>query len=50
MLKNIREANNDEKEIVIIMDNAKYNRAFIVQDYAKELNITIKYLPPYSLT
>lgn len=47
-LKNIREAYNDEKEIVIIMDNAKYNRAYIVQDYAKELNITIKYLPPYS--
>jgi len=47
-LKNIRESYNDEKEIVIIMDNAKYNRAYIVQEYAKELNINIKYLPTYS--
>ncbi len=46
-LKNIRETYNDGKEIVVIMDNAKYNRAYIVQNYAKELNINIKYLPPY---
>jgi transposase len=46
-LKNIRETYIDGKEIFIIMDNAKYNRAYAVQDYAKELNITIKYLPPY---
>jgi transposase len=46
-LDNIRQAYNDRKEIVIIMDNAKYNRAYEVQDYAKKLNITIKYLPPY---
>jgi len=42
-LKNIRESYNDDKEIVIIMDNAKYNRAYAVQDYAKELNIKIHY-------
>ncbi len=30
------------------MDNAAYNRAYLVQDYAKEINIKIKYLPPYS--
>ena len=47
-LKNIRETYNDEKEIIIVMDNAAYNRAYPVQDYAKELNIKIKYLPPYS--
>ncbi len=46
-LKNIRESYDDGKEIVVIMDNAKYNRAYIVQDYAKKLNINIKYLPPY---
>ena len=46
-LENIREEYNDQKEIIIIMDNAKYNRAYEVQDYAKELNISIKYLPPY---
>jgi len=27
---------------------AKYNRAYVVQEYAKELNTNIKYLPPYS--
>jgi transposase len=48
VLINIRETYNDDKEIIIIMDNAKYNRAYIVQDLAKELNITIKFLPPYS--
>jgi transposase len=47
VLKNIREAYNDDKEIIIIMDNAKYNRAYIVQDIARSLNITIKFLPPY---
>ena len=46
-LKNIRDTYNDGKEIIVIMDNAAYNRAYPVQDYAKELNITIKYLPPY---
>ena len=48
VLKNIRETYNDDKEIIIIMDNAKYNRAYVVQDLAKQLNITIKFLPPYS--
>jgi len=47
-LKNIRETYDDKKEIIIIMDNATYNRAYPVQDYAKELNIRIKYLPAYS--
>ncbi|MCK5537721.1 MAG: IS630 family transposase [Bacteroidales bacterium] len=47
-LKNIRDTYDDDKEINIIMDNATYNRAYPVQDYAKELNIKIKYLPPYS--
>jgi len=46
-LKNIRNTYDDGKEIIVIMDNAAYNRAYLVQDYAKELNITIKYLPPY---
>lgn len=48
VLKNIRETYDDDKEIIIVMDNAKYNRAYVVQDTAKQLNITIKYLPPYS--
>jgi transposase len=47
-LKNMREEYDDGKEIVVIMDNAAYNRAYPVQDYAKKLNIRIKYLPAYS--
>ena len=47
-LKNIRKTYNDDKKIIIIMDNAKYNRAYVVQDLAKQLNISIKFLPPYS--
>ena len=46
-LENIRQAYKGQKEIVIIMDNAKYNRAYEVQEHAKDLNITIKYLSPY---
>lgn len=30
-LKNISETYNDEKEIVLIMDNAKYSKAYIVR-------------------
>jgi len=30
------------------MDNAAYNRVYLVQDYAKELNIKIEFLPPYA--
>jgi transposase len=48
VLDNIRETYNDGKPIVIIMDNAAYNRAYEVQAYAVELGIVIKYLPPYS--
>lgn len=46
-LDNIRQAYVDQKEIVVIMDNAKYNRAYQVQEHAEKLNISIKYLPPY---
>ncbi len=48
VLENIRKTYNDKKEIIIVMDNASYNRVYLVQDYAKEINIKIKYLPPYS--
>ena len=48
VLKNIRKTYNDNKEIIIILDNAAYNRAYVVQDVAIELNIKLKFLPPYS--
>lgn len=47
-IKNIRETYSDGKPIIIVMDNAKYNRAYSVQNYAKTLGIIIKYLPPYA--
>ena len=44
----MRNTYTDGKEIVIILDNARYQRAYEVQDLAKELNIELVFLPPYS--
>lgn len=38
----------DNKEIIVIQDNAKYNHAFASSDAAKELHITPFFLPSYS--
>lgn len=46
-LKQIRKEYPDGKKIVLILDNASYNRAYSVRDAAKELNIELKFLPPY---
>ena len=35
------------KTICIVLDNARYQRAYAVQQKAKELNIELLYLPPY---
>ena len=35
------------KTICIVLDNARYQRAYAVQQKAKELNIELVYLPPY---
>lgn len=48
MLREIRKEYPDEKKIVIILDNASYNRAYSVRDLAFELNIELVFLPPYS--
>lgn len=32
----------------LFLDNARYNRAYSVQEKAKRLNIVLHYLPPYS--
>lgn len=34
--------------ICIILDNARYQRSYLVQQKAKKLNIELIYLPPYS--
>ena len=46
-LINLRKNNNDGKEIKIILDNANYNRAYLVQNKAKKLNIDLIYNLPY---
>lgn len=43
----LREEYSDGKQIKIILDNARYNRAYAVQDKAKELNIELIYNQPY---
>lgn len=35
-------------KITIFLDNAKYQRNYEVQEYAKELGITLFFMPPYS--
>lgn len=37
----------DWKKIYLILDNARYQKAYEVQDYAKQLWIILQYLPPY---
>lgn len=39
---------NGNKKIVIILDNARYQKCKLVKESAKENNIEIVYLPPYS--
>lgn len=35
-------------KIIIWLDNAKYQRNYLVMDYAEKLGITLKFLPPYT--
>ena len=35
------------KKITIFLDNARYQRNYEVQDYAKKLGITLDFMPPY---
>jgi transposase len=34
--------------LLLVLDNARYQRAYEVQDYARELGIDLFFLPPYS--
>jgi len=44
----LRQNDNSNKKIHLILDGAAYHRANVVKDKAKELNIELHYLPPYS--
>lgn len=47
-LKLIRERYRNQKKIVIVLDNARYQRSYKVQHYAWRLWIELVYLPAYS--
>ncbi len=47
-LKHLRDKYKSNQKITLILDNASYNRAYATQDYAKELNIELLFLPPYA--
>jgi transposase len=46
-LYEVREQYKEAKTVCIILDNARYQRAYSVNDLAKELEIELVYLPPY---
>ena len=46
--KEIRKEYSDDKEIVIILDNASYNHAYKTVEEAALLNIRLLFLPTYS--
>lgn len=47
LLRKLR-ACNEDKHLLVVLDNARYQRAAIVQALAKELQIELLFLPPYS--
>lgn len=47
-LKELKRVYHSAKKITIFLDNARYQRNFEVQEYAKELGITLHFMPPYA--
>lgn len=47
-LREIRSEYPAPKRIVMILDNARYQRAYEVQQEALRLGITLEFLPPYA--
>lgn len=47
-LEKLRKEYPTRKKIYMILDNASYNRARMVREKAKQCNIQLVYLPPYS--
>lgn len=47
-LKEVRRIYPKAKNIIIFLDNARYQRNYEVQEYAKKLGITLSFMPPYS--
>jgi len=47
-LKEVSKKYTDAEKITIFLDNAKYQRNYEVQDYARYRGITLEFIPPYS--
>lgn len=47
-LDEVKKEYYNKDKIIIWLDNAKYQRNYVVMDYAKELGIILKFLPPYA--
>jgi transposase len=47
LLRKVRAA-NPGKRLLLVLDNARYQRATMVQTLAKQLRIRLLFLPPYS--
>lgn len=47
-LEEVKKDYPESKTIHLFLDNARYNRAYEVQQKAKDLGIELHYLPPYS--
>jgi len=48
LLKAVKRKNPFEKKLYLVLDNAPFNRSKKVRALAKELDINLVYLPPYS--
>jgi transposase len=48
LLKAIKEKNQSQEKLFLVMDNASFNRSKMVKEMAKTLGIELVYLPPYS--
>lgn len=47
-LNEVKKAYPKAKNITIFLDNARYQRNYEVQEYAKQQNISLEFMPPYS--
>lgn len=47
LLRKVRAA-NPRKRLLVVLDNARYQRAHVVQALARQLRIQLLFLPPYS--
>lgn len=47
-LDEVKKAYPNAKKTMLFLDNARYQRNYEVQEYARKLDITLEFMPPYS--